>query len=1162
MTSALDNDVDSELGQGCRNAVKEERPSLREDTRPFGPGTVSRTTETQIEWENYHSMENLEIKEDELVLKETQQKSESYTGYTQVDVTDYTSIYVDLEGGGGAAAYEGDLTWYSPGGAGGALEGWFDVSSFDTLEIWVGEGGGYSDSGGSGGWGRYSGGDGGDYAGGGGGSTEIVADGTFLAAADAGGGGGAWYDYGTGETTYGGGGGARGGQGGSADKPGEDAGGSGTGGDGADDSEEDGGDGSGEYNNAYWLGGPGWTKGGGGSGGQNPEEHGADGSASIEFHGYEDQGERISHPLSLDEVDYAGESLIEWDKVSTGNTDITIYTAITNNDTTVPDNWQEATNGGSIPGINPGDDLTGKYLWTRQVFSTSEGSETPRLNRLTEEIVDYHTLTVDSTSGGEVIQPGEGEFGYEYDSVVEIEAVPNEQEGYHFIEWIGDTGSIEDTKSKVTNIQMIEDQQITARFATETYTLTVESTDGGEVVEPGEDDFVWEHGDVVDLEAVAEEGHHFLQWSGDTETIEDTTATSTTITMNSDYNITAEFEATPELTVDIAAGEGSIEVNGVNVELPYSEYYSQGESVDLKAVPAEDHRFDHWEGDIPQDEEEVEDISVVMDEDRVIDARFVEVFKLTVNIEGEGTVEVDGEEVEDGWEGQRERGVEVAMQASSDEGWTFGGWTGDYEGSEEQINITMDSDKNIEAGFERIEHELVIIIEGEGTTSPPEGSQTYPHGESVMIEAFPDQGWVFDQWTGDHGTTEEGFTITMDQDKELRAHFLREPVLEGEIVSPEEGESFALQDEIAVEFSVTNQGGISGEEVVEFYVDGEPTGKEQEVSIGPDETKTVEFTWEPPEEGEFQLEIRSGNESLDTDTEVVTVSVVDESPLLPWWSYVLFIIIALFLIVALFWKKRREEQEKVLPLKEPKISKIKKKRGQKLEKLEKKRSERPSEVSSLSEAKSERAPPSQSERRAPSSQSEKGENGAVGGAGGISTSPQPSKEKCNICLSAADPENRLQCECGAVYHDDCLRVEGKCPECGNDYASVSSVTEEDEVSSEEEDLDDEEEEESEEVKSEEREDEIEEDETEEDEEELEEEITKMLDEDETESNEGVWTDKKRRSGVEEQEDITTEKEESEKNEVEETIKCPVCKSELQPGSDECWACGADLDEEE
>ncbi len=77
--------------------------------------------------------------------------------------------------------------------------------------------------------------------------------------------------------------------------------------------------------------------------------------------------------------------------------------------------------------------------------------------------------------------------------------------------------------------------------------------------------------------------------------------------------------------------------------------------------------------------------------------------ELTINIDGEATVEVDGEEVEDGWTGTYEDGTDVNLKAIPEEGWYFVEWTGNYEGTEEEMTITMDEDKEITAHFEEDE---------------------------------------------------------------------------------------------------------------------------------------------------------------------------------------------------------------------------------------------------------------------------------------------------------------------------------------------------------------------------------------------------------------------------------------------------------------------------
>ncbi len=78
-------------------------------------------------------------------------------------------------------------------------------------------------------------------------------------------------------------------------------------------------------------------------------------------------------------------------------------------------------------------------------------------------------------------------------------------------------------------------------------------------------------------------------------------------------------------------------------------------------------------------------------------------YSLTINIDGNGTVEVDGKEIEDGWTGRFEEGTNVTLEAIpvQDENWDFDVWTGNVPDDEErkQINITMDSNKTITANF-------------------------------------------------------------------------------------------------------------------------------------------------------------------------------------------------------------------------------------------------------------------------------------------------------------------------------------------------------------------------------------------------------------------------------------------------------------------------------
>lgn len=73
------------------------------------------------------------------------------------------------------------------------------------------------------------------------------------------------------------------------------------------------------------------------------------------------------------------------------------------------------------------------------------------------------------------------------------------------------------------------------------YDLTIASRVGGSVTSPGEGTFTYSPGALVLLVAEAEEGYHFVLWTGDVDTIANINVATTTIIMSSNYSIAANF---------------------------------------------------------------------------------------------------------------------------------------------------------------------------------------------------------------------------------------------------------------------------------------------------------------------------------------------------------------------------------------------------------------------------------------------------------------------------------------------------------------------------------------------------------------------------------------------------------------------------------------------
>jgi len=218
---------------------------------------------------------------------------------------------------------------------------------------------------------------------------------------------------------------------------------------------------------------------------------------------------------------------------------------------------------------------------------------------------------------------------------------------------------------------------------------------------------------------------------------------------------------------------------------------------------------------------------------------------------------------------------EVTIEAIPDEGWSFVEWNGDAEGTEEEITIVMDHDKEITALFEEdvvVEtYTLTIGVEGEGEVNIDPDQEEYEEGTEVELTASPNEGWTFVEWTGDHEGTDEVTTIIMDHDKDVNAHFAREEFFGVEILSPQSGEEFHEGDEVTVEFRVTN----TGDEDTQFiemiirdgygdvvFEDGE------EITLASGDTHDGEFSWVVDEAGEYSVELTTED---DSDEVIVTI---------------------------------------------------------------------------------------------------------------------------------------------------------------------------------------------------------------------------------------------------------------------------------------------------
>ncbi len=148
-----------------------------------------------------------------------------------------------------------------------------------------------------------------------------------------------------------------------------------------------------------------------------------------------------------------------------------------------------------------------------------------------------YTLTIIAGTGG-TTNPAPGTYAHDSGTQVSVTATPNT--GYGFSNWSGDASG---TSNPIT-ITMDANKTITANFIAQ-YTLTIAAGAGG-TTNPAPGTYAHDSGTQVSVTATPNTGYGFSNWTGD----ELGTATTITITMDSNKSITANFAA-------ISSGDGN-----------------------------------------------------------------------------------------------------------------------------------------------------------------------------------------------------------------------------------------------------------------------------------------------------------------------------------------------------------------------------------------------------------------------------------------------------------------------------------------------------------------------------------------------------------------------------------------------------------------------------
>ena len=210
--------------------------------------------------------------------------------------------------------------------------------------------------------------------------------------------------------------------------------------------------------------------------------------------------------------------------------------------------------------------------------------DNPQTVTVTARFARGYTLTYTAGAGGTITGASiqgvpTGEDG------TEVTAVPNA--GCSFVRW---SDGVMTATRKDTNVT--SDLSVTAEFSRGSFTLSYVAGEGG-TIEGTTEQSVLAGDSGTAVTAMPNEGYAFVRWSDGV-----TTATRTDTDINSDINVTAEFDIIAN-TVDFAGGNGTVEhpyqiANSEhlrNVELYPSAYFVLTADIVLPEVSAGNNNF-------------------------------------------------------------------------------------------------------------------------------------------------------------------------------------------------------------------------------------------------------------------------------------------------------------------------------------------------------------------------------------------------------------------------------------------------------------------------------------------------------------------------------------------------------------------------------------------
>ncbi|MDW3196378.1 MAG: matrixin family metalloprotease [Cytophagales bacterium] len=357
--------------------------------------------------------------------------------------------------------------------------------------------------------------------------------------------------------------------------------------------------------------------------------------------------------------------------------------------------------------------------------------------------------SADPSAGGTVSGGGT----YEYGQTVTLEATV--ETGYDFVNWTEDGTEVSTDATYEFSVTTARD--LVANFELQSFEITASAdpSSGGTVSGNG----TYDYGQTATLEATAEPGYDFVNWTEDGVEVSTDATYAFTVASARDFVanfVIQSFEITA--SADPSSG-GTVSGNGT---------YDYGQTATLEATAEPGYDFVNWTEDgVEVSTDATYAFTVASARDFV--ANFViQSFEITGSADPSSGGTVSGS-------GSYDYGQTATLEATVEPGYDFVNWTEDgvEVSTDATYAFTVASARDFVANF------VIQSFEITGSADPSSGgtvsgSGSYDYGQTATLEATVEPGYDFVNWTEDgvEVSTDATYAFTVASARDFVANFV------------------------------------------------------------------------------------------------------------------------------------------------------------------------------------------------------------------------------------------------------------------------------------------------------------------------------------------------------------------------------------------------------